>query len=198
MGGPLTHDAIADFVATVTRGQTGVEARVALFDAVRNCAYATDSAHDAPALVRTHRGDCLAKSDLLRCGIALLGLHAERVRWLYYLPDQPPEVSLLPTRLDLHSAVEVIIGERRCLVDATHDPPLRNLGLTVSAWDGYGSTLPAYPPASHIWREGEDTHAIDEALRLIQEPYQQHPVTSHDYQLAFNLWLDRARDGWLE
>lgn len=116
-------EAITRFLHAAIGRRTGTAARRALFVAVRDLPYATDAASDAAALVRLGRGNCLAKADLLARGFRLLGHAARRVRWCYHLPAQPPAVALLPSRDDVHTAVEVRLAGRWVLVDATHDPP---------------------------------------------------------------------------
>lgn len=193
---PDAAEAVARFVRTATGGATDTAARVALFGAIRDLPYATDGAHNAAGLARHGRGDCLAKSDLLARDLALLGRATRRVRWRYHLPDQPPAVALLPSREDIHSAVEVCIGGRWVLIDATHDPPLARGGLTVADWDGLGATPPAYPFRGPLWREGRDDAAIAAALAAVAARFAGLPPGAGvPYPAAFNAWLDALRAG---
>ncbi|MEV0623687.1 transglutaminase family protein [Nonomuraea sp. NPDC050404] len=163
--------------------------RIALFLAVRNVPYATDGAHDADTLMTLGRGDCLAKSAYLIEGFRALGYQARRVRWLYHLPDRPAEVRLLPSREDVHSAVEVLIEGRWTLVDATHDPPLAAAGLTVAEWDGITDTIPAYEPRGPLWRPGDGPEPVPNA------GVDENAVVDRGnrYQKAFNRWLREVR-----
>ncbi|MFD7924006.1 transglutaminase domain-containing protein [Streptomyces sp. NPDC059740] len=165
-----------------------IAARLRLFEAVRAVPYGTDGAHDAESLMGIGRGDCLAKSAYLTAGFRRLGFPARRVRWLYLLPDQPPEVRLLPSREDVHSATEVLIGGRWVLVDATHDPALAPAGLTVAAWDGVGDTVPAYPPLGPVWRPGAGPEPVPNAGRPAASD-----LAGRRYQVAFNRWLWAVR-----
>jgi len=186
--------AIARFVAAAAGGARDAAARRAVFAAVRDLPYATDAAADAATLVRTGRGNCVAKADLLTYGLRLLGDDARRVRWRYQLPAWPPEVGLLPSRDDLHTAIEVAIAGRWVLVDATHDPPLARGGLVVGDWDGWHPTRPAHEPDGPIWREGTDDAAIDAAVVVLAALYHGRaaapPIT---YRNAFNSWLGQLR-----
>ncbi|UBU16439.1 transglutaminase domain-containing protein [Nonomuraea gerenzanensis] len=165
--------------------------RIALFLAVRDVPYATDGAHDADTLMTLGRGDCLAKSAYLIRGFLALGYLARRVRWLYHLPDRPAEVRLLPSREDVHSAVEVLIEDRWTLVDATHDPPLTAAGLAVAEWDGITDAVPAYEPRGPLWRPRDGPEPVPNAG--IDETAD---VDSGDrYQTAFNRWLRQVRAG---
>jgi transglutaminase-like putative cysteine protease len=133
----------------ISRSGTLARAAVRAFGAVRDLPYATNAAHDADALRVVGRGDCLAKSALLIEELERLGLCARRVRLRYLLPRKPVEVRLLPSRYDMHSAVQVRLGERWTLLDATHDP-LLSAELTVADWDGSSDTPPAYEPVGPI------------------------------------------------
>ncbi|TDC08061.1 hypothetical protein E1267_11340 [Nonomuraea longispora] len=165
--------------------------RIALFLAVRDVPYATDGAHDADTLMTLGRGDCLAKAAYLIRGFRALGYPARRVRWLYYLPDRPAEVRLLPSREDVHSAVEVLIEGRWTLVDATHDPPLAAAGLTVAEWDGITDTVLAYEPRGPLWRPGDGPEPVPNAD--VREPVDVD--SGGRYQKAFNEWLRGVRAG---
>lgn len=141
---------------------------VAIFEEVRGFPYAIDAAHDADALVELGAGDCLAKSDLLARRLRRLGFSVRLVRWLYLLPDVVPEVGELPSRLDLHRAVDVWRGGEWILADATHDPPLAGSGLTVAEWDYPKGTPAAYPAIGPRWVEGRDSREIAAGLARIK------------------------------
>ncbi|MFF2228932.1 hypothetical protein ACFVV7_37065 [Streptomyces globisporus] len=167
-----------------------VAQRIRLFEQARAVPYGTDGAHRGSELLTARCGDCLAKSDYLRTEFAALGLAVRRVRWLYHLPDSPAEVMLLPSREDVHSAVEVNIDGTWVLVDATHDPALARAGFIVADWDGVTSTVPAYHCAGAIWREGDsDSEPVPNAHH--DEPY--NPAVGKRYRDAFNQWLREVR-----
>jgi hypothetical protein len=166
---------------------------VEAFTLVRNVPYATDGATAGAQLMVVGRGNCVAKAEFLMTAFLALGVQTRRVRWLYRLPAQPPEVVLLPSPFDVHTALEVCRGDRWVLVDATHDPALAAAGLTVVSWDGENSTPPAYPPAGPLWRAGDDT----------PEPHLPAFPSESDgrqYRTAYNQWLNTVRqsapDAW--
>jgi transglutaminase-like putative cysteine protease len=181
------------FVDEVSVGTDDRARRVALFLAVRDLPYATDGASDAGGLVARGRGNCLAKADLLRHGFRRIGVHVRTVKWRYNLPPNPPEVATLPSRFDIHTAVEIAVDGAWVLVDATNDPPLARGGLTVADWDGIRSTAPNYEPAGPIWRGGEDDAEIDAALAEIAAWYEADPHGADRYLPAFNEWLRSLR-----
>lgn len=191
---------IARFMSEAIGDADGTTARRALFYAVRDLPYATNAASGAADLLRLGRGNCLAKADLLARGFHILDHDARRVRWCYRLPPYPPEVAQLPSRDDIHTAVEVLLRGRWVLVDATHDPPLARGGLVVSDWDGEHATAPAYAPRGPIWREGADDAEIAAAVAALTAAYRAwaasgRPVASPSYGAAFNAWLGRLRAG---
>lgn len=187
-------DSVPAFVRAAISGVTGRSARIALFYAVRNLAYATDAASDARTLARLRRGNCLAKADLLAQAFTQLGYRTRAVRWLYRLPDAPVEVALLPTRDDIHTAVDVFLDGQWRLVDATHDPPLETIGFVVNNWDGTHATLPGHAGRGPVWHVGEDDNAIAAASEAIAARYTpEMTVRAGEYRVAFNRWLDAAR-----
>ena len=119
---------VEGFVDAVAVGRDDHARRIALFLAVRDLPYATDCAYDADGLIAVGRGNCLAKADLLWHGFRQIGVGVRRVKWRYELPPSPPEVALLPSKVDIHTAVEIAIDGAWILVDATHDPSLANGG----------------------------------------------------------------------
>ncbi len=187
-------DVIEAFVRDTVFGFSPRSARIALFNAVRDLPYATDAASDAATLIRARRGNCLAKADVLACGFTQLGYRVRTVRWLYRLPGAPAEVALLPSRDDVHTALEVFLGQRWRLMDATHDPPLAAIGLTVNDWEGQDGTQPAFVPLGPVWQVGVDNEAIASAVATIRARYTDDvSARALRYQTAFNRWLDMAR-----
>lgn len=182
---------ILDFVDRITNGLPDIEARLALFQAIRDFEYCTDGAFDAVGLIRVARGNCLAKSDLLVKSFKALGYEAQRIRYLYELPSSPVEVELLPSKDDIHSAVRLKLGSKWIFIDATHDPSL-NSQLTVSNWDGINSTQFCYQPKGPIWVEGEHDQEIQREISRIGKLYEMSD-TSHGYMTVFNMWLNYLR-----
>ena len=187
--------AVERFIDEVAVGQDDCARRAALFLAVRDLPYATDSASDAAELIALGRGNCLAKADLLSHGFRRMGVEVRMVKWRYELPPKPPEVALLPVSYDIHTAVEVAVGGVWVLVDATNDPPLASGGLTVAGWDGTSATVPNYVPSGPIWREGEDDRDIAAALADIVARYDAIPAGADRYLSAFNEYLESIRAG---
>lgn len=156
------------FVEEAIRQSPGVSAAVACFYAVRDLPYAMDGEHDAPSLMIRRRGDCLAKSELLRDTLAATGGEARLVRWAYLLPLVVPEAQRLPSRLDMHRAVQLRTQRGWMLVDATHHLGLAGSTLIVAEWDGTAATPPAHAPIGPIMVEDTDVDDIKGVLRQIE------------------------------
>ena len=63
-----------------------------------------------------------------------------------------------------HLACKVFINGRYIIVDATVDPPLGNIGLSVNKfWDGESDTLLPVPPAGEVEILPSVRGAVDEA-----------------------------------
>lgn len=184
---------VARFVQNATAGLAGAEARRALFRAVRDLPYATNAASTAEELVRWRRGSCRAKADLLTRSLCYLGYDARRIWWRYLLPDAVPEVRLLPSREDVHAAVEVRVDGTWHVVDPTLDPPLARLGLRVSDWDGAGDTDVAFVPSGPVWREGRHDADAEAAIRWCRRTVALGPGDLSRYPVAYNRWLEMAR-----
>lgn len=184
---------IQDFAQRAREANPQLSAPVASFYAVRDLPYAINAAHDAAALVELGRGDCLAKAELLAQLLGLHGLECRLVRLPYLLPDVVPEVRLLPSRLDLHRAVQVLLEGCWRLVDATHDVCL-GPELAVADWDGINATLPAYEPLAKPMVEGQDDTLIAEVVAEIDAWVSTCPAgTLNTWRSAYIRWLDARR-----
>jgi len=164
------------------------------FCKVRDMRYAFDAAHSADDLLALGAGDCLAKSELLARWLNDLGFETRFVRWRYLLPDVVSEVFRLPSRLDVHRAIEVRVEERWLLVDPTHDPALAQGGFTVADWDGRFDTPPAYTPLGPRLIEGIDDAEIDLALVEITRWTELcEPELLASWRSAYAGWLTEVR-----
>jgi hypothetical protein len=167
-----------------------IDAAIQAFYEVREMRYAIDEAHDADSLNTAGAGDCLAKAELLARKLGAAGLSTRLVRWRYELPAVVPEIERLPSRLDLHKAVEVMLESRWLLVDATHDSPLGAGGLTVAEWSGTTETAPAYPVLGRRLVEGEDNDEIRAAQAEISTWVNScAPEVLNSWRSAYLKWL---------
>lgn len=164
---------------------------VACYYAVREMPYALDGAHDALELLGQHRGDCLAKSELLGLAAKFLGFPARYVRWRYQLPDVVPETAHLSSRIDLHRAVQLRLAAKWVLVDCTHQAALRGTPLVVSDWDGQRDTEPAYPPMGDLIIEALDPARVSDACEEIRQWTASCPAALSAWRIAYSAWLSQ-------
>jgi hypothetical protein len=178
-----------------TRGRGAVEARVTIFEKVRDIPYAVvpeiNNAQHYVRMLTIGKGSCTPKHFLLRDLYEKLELPVLYVvypfRWSDLEVDYPSWLRKLAEAVptSYHLACKVEIGGNLVLVDATVDSPLRRLGLPVNDnWDGAGDmVLPVTP---------------------VGEEQVYHPSEVGDYQAGYdeaslhffsqmNAWLDRVR-----
>jgi hypothetical protein len=140
-----------------TRGKNDVEARVSIYQQIRNMPYAVIpelvDAEGYLEILKLGRGSCTPKHFLLCNMYQKLGMLVLYVvypfRWDESEIDYPPRLRRLAEELPLsyHLACRVDIDGELVLVDATLDPALARLGLPVNNdWDGASDTrLPMNP-----------------------------------------------------
>ena len=179
-----------------TRGRRGVDARVSIFEQIREIPYAVipeiNSAQHYVRMLTVGKGSCTPKHFLLRDLYERLGLPVLYVvypfRWSDLEVDYPSWLRKLAEAVptSYHLACKVEIGGNLVLVDATVDSPLRKLGLPVNNnWDGFNDMVLAVTPVGeeqmyHPSEVGDYRAGYDEAsLRFFSQ---------------MNAWLDRIRE----
>ncbi|UEJ84337.1 transglutaminase domain-containing protein [Brachybacterium halotolerans subsp. kimchii] len=173
-------------------GARGVE----VYRWVRDLPYDTVSARDAAGLRALGRGNCVAKAHLLSEELQRLGAMCRIVSCEYELPALVPTQHDLAFSSDVHTAVQVRVVDRWLLVDATHDPALADLGLTVGRWDGESATEPAYPavgPVVVLDRRGRSAELDDVLSRIAGEVEATSPRLVTQYQRELNALFKQAR-----
>ena len=181
-----------------TCGRRAVEARVAVFDKIRDIPYAVipeiNSASHYARILTVGKGSCTPKHFLLRYMYEKLGLPVLYVvypfRWSDLEVDYPAHLRKLAEAMPVshHLACKVEIGGRLVLVDATVDSPLKRLGLPVNEnWNGFsGMLLPVTP--------------VDEEQLFHPAEVGDYVASYDDASLEFfsrmNAWLDKVRGAW--
>lgn len=172
------------------------ERLVASYNRVRGLPYDTVAAYDADSLRAQGRGNCAAKADLLAQELHDLGVPCRLVSWEYALPALVEVQRDLAFDSDVHTAVQARVGNRWLLVDATHDPALAKLGLTVGHWDAKSATQPAYAasgPVIVLDRHGQSPH-LDQVNARIGRQVERTPAEAiAQYQHDLNLLFENAR-----
>ncbi len=177
------------------KGKSDVEARISIFERIRDIPYATipeiaDSARYVDIL-RIRKGSCTPKHLLLCDMYQRLGMSVLYViypfRWDEVELDYPPQLMKLARELPTshHLACMVDVNGELILVDATLDPALKSLGLPVNeSWDGTSNTLLAINPCG----EGQIHHPMEASLLTAQ--YDEESKAFYD---KLNHWLEEFR-----
>ncbi len=191
----MTSSAVDRTFREWTRGKNDVEARIAVFERIRDIPYAivpeiSDSETYA-GILKLGKGSCTPKHLLLcemyqRLGLSVL-YAVYPFRWDDVELDYPPGLlrlaRALPTSYHLVCLVE-IEGEFR-LVDATIDPALASMGLPINEeWDGFGDTRLAIEPSGD-----REIHHPSEAFLMSA----QRDEESLAFGRGLNRWLDAFR-----
>jgi hypothetical protein len=189
------YDVIEKKFREWTEGKNDIEARISIFEQIRDIPYAT-----IPDLVDSERyveifsvgkGSCTPKHLVLCDMYQRLGFFVLYVvypfRWDEVEIDYPPSLLKLARALPTshHLACRVEINGELILVDATLDPPLKEMGLHVNEeWDGVNNTVLPINPCG----EEEIHHPLEASLLTAQ---------TNEKALAFysglNRWLDEFR-----
>ena len=178
-----------------TAGRDALQARVAIFERIRDIPYAiVPELNDAERYVEIltlGKGSCTPKHFLLCSMYRQLGLPVLYAvypfSWAEVEVPYPPELRRLAkaTSISYHLACRVEIEGRLVLVDATLDPLLEQMGLPVNRdWDGLSDTrLPVHPSGE------EELYHPSEAASLRAQPDGDRLAFSN----ALNRWLEELR-----
>ncbi len=177
------------------RGKSAIEARVSVYERIRDIPYAVIPELNNPEryaeILTLKKGSCIPKHFLLCAMFHRLGLDVLYAvypfRWDEVEIDYPPSLRRLAKALPPthHLACKVDIDGNLVLVDATLDPALARLGLPVNKqWDGRSDTqLPMKPSGE------EEIYHPSEAYGLQTQPDERALIFYHE----LNLWLEKAR-----
>lgn len=178
-----------------TAGQDALQARVAIFEQIRDIPYAVvlelNDAERYAEILTLGKGSCTPKHFLLCSMYQELGLSVLYAvypfRWAEVDLPYPPRLLRLAEALPMsyHLACRVEIEGRLVLVDATLDPALEQMGLPVNKdWDGLSDTqLPMHSSGE------EELYHPSEAASLRAQPDEARAA----FYDALNQWLEALR-----
>ena len=151
-----TTDAILeDTFRQWTAGKDAVQARISIYEHVRDIPYAVlpdlISTANFSDILTLGRGSCTPKHLLLCEMFQRLGLTVLLAVYPFYWGDSSDVTDTIPgpikeiaetLPMSHHLACRVEIGSGLVLVDATLDPPLAKADLVINKhWDGFSDTL---------------------------------------------------------
>ncbi len=178
-----------------TKGKNAVEARVSIYEKIRDIPYAAiPEINDSKRYVEIlslGKGSCTPKHLLLGDMYQRLGMQVLYIvypfRWDEVEIEYPPQLLSLARELPLshHLACKVDIDGELILVDATLDPPLKKLGLPVNEeWDGVSNTMLPISPCG----EEQIYHPAEVSLMQAQQDER-----SLAFYSELNRWLEVVR-----
>ena len=178
------------------QGKNPREARVAIFNRIRDIPYAIIPGLNDPKqyvrMLELNRGSCTPKHFLLCNMFQSLGLQVlyavYSYRWDEFENLYPPELRKAANEMPAgsHLACKVDIDGKLVLVDATLDPALAVVGLPVNKeWDGVSDTLLPVKPI------GEEQLYYPSEANLIQ--VQQPDQRTMAFYNGLNAWMDLLR-----
>jgi hypothetical protein len=179
-----------------TQGKNLKEARIAIFNQIRDIPYAVIPELNDPRqymkILELNRGSCTPKHFLLCTMFQKLGLRVLYVvyqyKWDEFKDLYPPELRELAEKMPTgnHLACKVEIEGQLVLVDATLDPLLEIVGLPVNKdWDGMSDTLLPVNPCAE-----EQLYHPSEAN--IVQAQQTNDITQSFYN-RLNVWMELLR-----
>ncbi|MDI6806224.1 MAG: hypothetical protein QMD14_00200 [Candidatus Aenigmarchaeota archaeon] len=192
------EEIIAKKYNELTKGKSDVEARISIFEYIRNIPYyilpeLLDSEKGPIKMLKMNKGSCQPKHFLLEQMYTELGISVLYVRYAFKWDeigiDYPPKLKELAKQMPIthHLACEADIEGKSVLVDATLDPPLKKIYPRVNEkWDGISDTLLAISKFS----DKEFHHPLTERV------YLGSPVFSKlesEFYTELNSWLEEVR-----
>ena len=148
-----------------TKGHSAEEARISVFEHIRDIPYAIvpelrDPDTGPVGLIKLNKGSCVPKHFLMAFMLGELGLSVKYANYLFSWDDPaikyPESIKkILPAMpVTAHLACKAYINNRWALVDATYDLPLKKAGFMVTErWDGRSDTKNAVRPLEEIVHE---------------------------------------------
>jgi hypothetical protein len=155
-----------------TRGLDPLNARVALFEHVRDIPYGYPASRDPVEVLRQHRGSCSGKHYLLGEMFRRLGLPVRHMICTHRFNESPlvfpPPMQQMLERneiVDLHDYLQVDLAGTWVDIDATWERGLREFGFPVNEeWDGCSSMLLSVVPEEVAVAERDPERRKEEML----------------------------------
>jgi hypothetical protein len=187
-------DIISEKFSQWTKGQNPLEARISVFQKIRDIPYAIIPGIIHPQkyleILKMNQGSCSPKHFLLADLLGRLGLTIFYSVWQFLWKDIPIEWPLELKNLveempiNTHLALRVKIEDDFVLVDATLDPKLKILGLPINDWDGKSNTLlPIQPLGEEAWHSREERE-------LMVPNFEQSSLVFYQ---KLNSWMEKVR-----
>ncbi len=186
-----------------TEGRESVEARIAVFNGIRDIPYAV--AH-APAgmdeleyLLIENKGPCTEKHILLANMYESLNIKtrfvSHRFKWQDLTVDYPEDLKHLSLSMPVcdHLFCQALIDGKWVSVDATWDLPLEKVGFPVNKeWDGVSDTKTAVKPLEEIIHSSLEERELSKR-QMVQGYTEDENQARPEFYKKFHEWLDTIR-----
>jgi hypothetical protein len=200
----VAPDIVQEAFAEWTKGLSGRDARISIFDHIRDIPYAVIPEISNPAdgpqgLLKGVKGSCTPKHFLLGRMFEMLQIPIKYVTypfsWNAESVAYPPELRKLAevVPVDYHLACKARIENKWAVVDATWDRPLARVGFPVNeSWDGVSDTELAVESIDEIVHQ-----SVQERVNFVQA--RKASWTADDnarrehFVDALNKWLEDLR-----
>lgn len=189
-----------------TSGLKPKEARIAVFEHIRDIPYAIvpalrDPANGPAGILEMGRGSCQPKHWLLAILFKHLGIEVKYATYPFKWGDQgikfPPDIEKMAGKLPsaYHLACKAYIDGRWILVDATYDLPLAKYGFAVNiSWDGTSDTKNAVKPIIEVLHKTPEERVRYETDKKSLYSEQDKALYA-EFIDKLNAWLGEIREG---
>lgn len=145
----MTNDIIRQIVEGWTNGFNPIQARIAVFEHVRDIPYVYPASRDPVEVLQRRQGTCSGKHYLLAEAFRCLGLQVRHMICTHRFnespiafPDQMQAMLRKSEIVDLHDYLQLAVDGEWIDIDATWESGLRDYGFPVNDdWDGRSPML---------------------------------------------------------
>jgi len=200
----VASDIVQKAFAEWTKGLSGRDARISIFDHIRDIPYAVipeiRNPVDGPqGLLEGMKGSCTPKHFLLGRMFEMLRIPIKYVSypfsWNVKSVAYPLELRKLAEVLPIeyHLACKARIESKWAVVDATWDRPLARVGFPVNdSWDGVNDTKLAVDALDEIVHENVEERVNFVQARKASWTADDNGRTDH-FISALNKWMENVR-----
>jgi len=200
----MSEDVILKAFTDWTTGLDPKEARIAVYNHIRDIPYAIipelrDPALGPAGMLELGKGSCIPKHFLLGMLFQRLDIPVKYCTYLYSWADPrikyPPELRSIVKELPMgtHLACRAHIEGQWVLIDATWDSALKKAGFPVNeAWDGVHPTKNAVRPTREIIHK-----TVEDRVKYtteVKKSWTDVQARAHErFPAVFNAWLEACR-----
>ncbi len=168
----MGNEIIRETFEAWTRDCNPLQARIRLFEHVRDIPYAYPASRDPAEVLRHQRSSCSGKHYLLGELYRMLGLRVRHLICRHRFNESPlafpaPMQEMLRKNeiVDLHDYLQIAVDDTWVDIDATWERGLREFGFPVNDdWDGKSAMLLSVVPEDYAVAERDPERLKEELL----------------------------------